>query len=157
MTRKQRRLTLILSSLGVLAVAAFLVLSALEDSIVFFHSPTEIIAKNIPVGENIRMGGLVEDGSVNRSGGENISFSVTDTNLSRKVEFTGILPALFREGQGVVVEGALRDDGVFQATNVLAKHDENYMPPEVVDVLEDAGYMKDGEIVETDEQPTHTD
>jgi cytochrome c-type biogenesis protein CcmE len=144
MTRRQRRLTLIGLALGILGVAAALVLSALRDTIVFFHSPTEIAEKSIGPGTRIRIGGLVKEGSVRRNGLE-VRFDVTDGARSLPVVFSGVLPDLFREGQGVVAEGALESSQLFRADTVLAKHDENYMPREVVDALKKQGTWKHGE------------
>jgi cytochrome c-type biogenesis protein CcmE len=138
MTRKQRRLTLIGLALAILGLAAALVLSALRDNIVFFHSPTEIAAKKVEPGARIRLGGLVKQGSVKREGLQ-ARFEVTDGNASLPVLYVGVLPDLFREGQGVVAEGAMEADGTFRADTVLAKHDENYMPREVVDALKQQG------------------
>jgi cytochrome c-type biogenesis protein CcmE len=138
MTRKQRRLTLIGLALAILGIAAALALSALRDNIVFFHSPTEIAAKKIEPGTRFRLGGLVKQGSVKREGLQ-ARFEVTDGNLSLAVLYVGVLPDLFREGQGVVTEGALDASGTFRADTVLAKHDENYMPREVVDALKQQG------------------
>lgn len=142
MTRKQRRSVLIGLSLLVLALAAGLVLTALEDSIVFFYSPSDVVEKNIGPGERFRLGGLVEEGSVVRGQGTRVNFAVTDTNRTLKVAFDGVLPDLFREGQGVVTEGVLIQDGTFVADSVLAKHDESYMPPEVADALKKQGVWK---------------
>lgn len=122
-----------------LAVAAIMVLFALRDSVVFFHSPTDIIEKKTPSGERIRLGGLVANGSVVRGEGATVGFAVTDTLNTISVRYAGVLPDLFREGQGVVTEGALDASGTFQADSVLAKHDENYMPPEVAKSLEERG------------------
>jgi cytochrome c-type biogenesis protein CcmE len=144
MTRRQRRLILIGLALGILGVAAALVLSALRDTIVFFHSPTEIAEKSIQPGTRIRIGGLVKEGSVRRNGLE-AQFEVTDGARSLPVVFRGVLPDLFREGQGVVAEGALESSQLFRADTVLAKHDENYMPREVVDALKKQGVWKHGE------------
>jgi cytochrome c-type biogenesis protein CcmE len=141
MSRRQRRLTLIGIALFVLALAAALALSALRDNIVFFHSPSEIAQKKIEPGTRIRIGGLVKEGSVKREGLE-ARFEVTDGGASLPVTFTGMLPDLFREGQGVVAEGALQTNGSFRADTVLAKHDENYMPREVVDALKQQGVWK---------------
>jgi len=138
MTRKQRRAVLIGTCLGVLAVAVGLVLFALRDSIVFFYTPSEVAEKHLDAGQRFRLGGLVEDGSVKRSEGTTVSFVVTDKRSTLPVTFTGVLPDLFREGQGVVAEGMLNPDGVFHADSVLAKHDENYMPPEVAKAVETA-------------------
>ena len=138
MTRKQRRLILIGSSLGVLAIAAVLVLSAMSDSIVFFNSPTDIAEKHIAPGTRIRVGGLVKPGSVQRGENLNIRFEVTDGKHDVTVRYQGIVPDLFREGQGVVTEGKLEAGGI-AADMVLAKHDERYMPREVSDALKKAG------------------
>jgi len=143
MTRKQRRLTLIGGGLGVLALAAGLVLFALKDSIVFFNSPTDVAEKHVAPGARIRLGGLVQPGSVVRSDNLRVAFQVTDGNRSIAVEYQGILPDLFREGQGVVTEGALDRAGVFRADSILAKHDETYMPKEVADSLKKQGHWKD--------------
>ena len=144
MTRKQRRLILIGSSLGVLAIAAALVLSALSDSIVFFNSPTDIAEKHIVPGTRIRVGGLVKPGSVQRGENLNIRFEVTDGKSDVAVRYQGIVPDLFREGQGVVAEGKLETGGIFVADTVLAKHDERYMPREVVDALKKTGRWQEG-------------
>jgi len=142
MTRKQRRLTLIGAGLGVLGLAAALVLFALRDSIVFFNSPTDVVEKHIAPGSRIRLGGLVKPGTLVRGDNLQVSFEVTDGNKSVPVSYTGILPDLFREGQGVVTEGALNTAGTFKADSVLAKHDENYMPKEVADALKKQGHWK---------------
>jgi cytochrome c-type biogenesis protein CcmE len=144
MTRKQRRLILIGSSLGVLAIAAALVLSALKDSIVFFNSPTDVAEKHITAGTRMRIGGLVKPGSLQRSENLQIRFQVTDGKSNIAVRYQGILPDLFREGQGVVAEGKLETGGIFVADTVLAKHDERYMPREVVDALKKAGRWQEG-------------
>jgi cytochrome c-type biogenesis protein CcmE len=138
MTRKQRRLTMIGASLGVLAIAAALVLSALSSSIVFFNSPTDVVEKHIAPGTRIRIGGLVKDGSVQRGADLRIKFDVTDGKSDIAVSYQGIVPDLFREGQGVVAEGKL-EGGALVADTVLAKHDERYMPKEVVDALKKSG------------------
>jgi len=142
MTRKQRRLTLIGAGLGVLALAAGLVLFALKDSIVFFNSPTDVVEKKIAPGSRLRLGGLVKPGSLVRGDNLSIRFEVTDGNTSLPVSYTGILPDLFREGQGVVTEGTLIAAGQFKADSVLAKHDEAYMPKEVADALKKQGHWK---------------
>jgi len=128
--------------LAVLGLAVGLVLFALEDSIVFFYSPSDVAEKNIRPGQRIRLGGLVEKGSVKRGENETIQFSVTDTVKTIPVRYAGVLPDLFREGQGVVTEGALGGDGMFVAESVLAKHDENYMPPEVAEALQKQGVWR---------------
>jgi cytochrome c-type biogenesis protein CcmE len=145
MTRKQRRLILIGSSLGVLAIAAALVLSALRDSIVFFNSPTDIAEKHIAPGTRMRVGGLVKTGSLQRGDNLQIRFEVTDGKNDITVRYQGIVPDLFREGQGVVAEGKLEPGGIFVADTVLAKHDERYMPREVVDALKKSGRWQEGE------------
>ena len=145
MTRKQRRLTLIGSAGAVLAVALGLILFALNDQIVFFQSPTDITQKSIPAGQRIRLGGLVEEGSVVRADNAQVSFRVTDTANAVAVTYKGILPDLFREGQGVVTEGVINAEGIFVADSVLAKHDENYMPKEVAEALKDKGHWQGGE------------
>jgi len=145
MTRKQRRLTLIGASLGVLAIATALVLSALRDSIVFFNSPTDVAEKQLAPGTRIRVGGLVKPGSLQRGENLNIRFAVTDGNNDIAVRYQGIVPDLFREGQGVVAEGKIEPGGSFVADTVLAKHDERYMPREVVDALKKTGRWQEGE------------
>ena len=142
MTRKQRRLSLIGVALGVLALAVALVLGALKDSIVFFNSPTEVAENHVKPGTRIRIGGLVKEGSVQRGESLAVRFEVTDGNKTVPVSYTGILPDLFREGQGVVTEGALDASGHFKADSVLAKHDETYMPKEVADALKKQGHWK---------------
>jgi cytochrome c-type biogenesis protein CcmE len=142
-TRKQRRLILIGSSLGVLALAAGLVLFALKDSIVFFNSPTDVVEKHVQPGTRIRLGGLVKPGTVQRGDHLAVRFEVTDGNRAIAVNYQGILPDLFREGQGVIAEGMLEPGGAFKADSVLAKHDEKYMPKEVADALKKQGHWKD--------------
>ena len=143
MTRKQRRLALIGAAAVVLAIATALVLFALRDSIVFFNSPSDIIAKQIKSGARLRLGGLVVPGTMVRDNQLDMHFEVTDGNRSIKVAYHGILPDLFREGQGVVAEGVLEPGGAFRADTVLAKHDETYMPKEVADALKKQGHWKD--------------
>lgn len=144
MTRKQRRITLLVSAVVVLGIAAGLVLTALEDSIVFFHSPSDVKEKQVRADTRIRLGGLVEEGSIVRGTGLTVTFNITDLAEVVPVTYNGVLPDLFREGQGVVTEGALDGKGLFLADNVLAKHDENYMPPEVAASLKEAGLWKEG-------------
>ncbi len=143
MTRKQRRGILIGTCLAVLGVAVGLVLFAMRDSIVFFYSPSEVATMHIEPGQRFRLGGLVEMGSVARGQGTTIRFAITDLAKTLPVTFTGVLPDLFREGQGVVAEGMLETDGTFNADSVLAKHDENYMPPEVAKKLKEQGVWRD--------------
>ena len=139
MTRKQKRLTVIGSGLAILGMAAALVLFALRQEIVFFRTPSDLVEQPIAAGTRLRIGGLVEAGSVKRGSGTEVAFAVTDTIKSLNVTYVGILPDLFREGQGVVAEGTLTPDGSFVADTVLAKHDENYMPKEVADSLKEKG------------------
>src|SRR5882757_4733202 len=143
MTRRQRRLTMIGGSLAVLAVAAALVLNAMRDSIVFFSTPSMVAEKHISVGKRFRLGGLVEVGSLKRGDNLAVSFTVADGGAALPVTYKGILPDLFREGQGIVAEGALDQAGVFKADTVLAKHDETYMPKDVADALKKQGHWKD--------------
>ncbi|MEZ5827783.1 MAG: cytochrome c maturation protein CcmE [Hyphomicrobiales bacterium] len=142
MTRKQRRGVLIGTCLLVLGVAVGLVLYAMRDSIVFFYSPSDIAEMQVPPGQRIRLGGLVETGSVMRDAGTTVRFVITDGAKTLPVTYTGVLPDLFREGQGVVAEGMLEPDGLFHADSVLAKHDENYMPPEVAAKLKKQGVWR---------------
>ena len=137
MTRKQRRLRILILALVTLGAATALLLAAFRDNIVFFYSPTEVLEKDIPAERRFRIGGLVEEGSVKREAGI-AHFKVTDGNASVPAVYGGILPDLFREGQGVVAEGKWKN-GVFEAAEVLAKHDEKYMPPEVADALKKSG------------------
>jgi cytochrome c-type biogenesis protein CcmE len=143
MTRKQRRLALIAAGVGILGIAVALVLSALKDSIVFFNSPTDLVEKHVAPGTRVRLGGLVVPGSLVRGQNLNVRFEVSDGNKAISVSYQGILPDLFREGQGVVTEGALDSAGSFKADSVLAKHDERYMPKEVADALKKQGHWKD--------------
>lgn len=142
MSRKQRRFALIGFGLAVVAVAVGLMLNKLNDSLVFFYSPSEVIAKAVRPGERIRLGGLVETGSVQRGPQLAVRFSITDGGHAITVAYTGFLPDLFREGQGVVTEGSLGADGVFHANVVLAKHDETYMPRDVSDALKKQGHWQ---------------
>jgi cytochrome c-type biogenesis protein CcmE len=139
MTRRQRRTVFIGMVLGAVGLATGLVLFALSDTIVFFYTPSDMVAKAVPAGQRVRLGGLVEKGSVAREAGGRVRFVVTDTIKTLPVTYAGLLPDLFREGQGVVAEGRLGSDGQFVADSVLAKHDETYMPPEVAKALRDKG------------------
>tara|TARA_R110000868_G_scaffold244926_8_gene501436 strand:+ start:10262 stop:10732 length:471 start_codon:yes stop_codon:yes gene_type:complete len=145
MTRKNRRAILIVTSLAILGLAVGLVLYAMRDNIVFFYSPSDIAEKDIGPGQRIRLGGMVEQGSLAHSGEATITFRITDFVKAVSVSYTGILPDLFREGQGVVAEGHMQPDGSFVASTVLAKHDEKYMPPEVAESLKKAGRWKEGD------------
>jgi len=142
MRPKRKRLWLLAGSLAVLGVAVALVLNALNDNLVFFYSPSQVAEKHIAPERHFRLGGLVEAGSVTKDGQE-VRFTVTDTHKTVQVVYRGLLPDLFREGQGVVAEGALGRDGVFVAREVLAKHDENYMPPEVAKAIKEAGQWRE--------------
>jgi cytochrome c-type biogenesis protein CcmE len=134
MKPRQKRLAIIGGIVSAVAVAAALVLNAFRSNLVFFYSPSQVVAKEGPADRTFRLGGLVVAGSVKRNGTE-IEFAVTDTAQTVPVRYTGILPDLFKEGKGVVAQGRLREDGVFVAREVLAKHDENYMPPEAAEAL----------------------
>jgi len=147
MKRKTLRLYLLVASLCLLGVAVGLALYAFQSRIVFFFSPSDVVADRPDVGRVVRLGGLVEAGSVARQGdGSTITFKVTDLANAVAVSYRGVLPDLFREGQGVVVEGAYSADGKFTATEVLAKHDEKYMPPEVAKALKESGRWQEGEM-----------
>jgi cytochrome c-type biogenesis protein CcmE len=145
MTRKRRRLIAVLAGLGMLALATGLVLIAFSDNLVFFYSPSDLATKSIPDGRRLRIGGLVENASVIREAdGKTISFRITDGSRAVPVIYAGVVPDLFREGQGVVIEGRLDAKGMVRADSVLAKHDENYMPREVVDALKQSGHWQEG-------------
>jgi len=141
---KHRRLIMVGLSLATLAVAAVLILRALNENLVFFYSPTMVAEKRPAPEQRFRIGGLVEEGSVRKSDGQ-ASFRITDGAHTISVVYAGALPDLFREGQGIVANGALNREGVFRASEVLAKHDENYMPPELADALKKSGLWKEGE------------
>ena len=145
MTRKQQRAALLIGGLGLLGIAAGLVLYALNDSIVFFYTPSEVLARHVAEGQRFRLGGLVEKGSLKHDAKDAVTFTVTDTDKAMAVSYQGQLPDLFREGQGVVAEGRLGPGGVFKADSVLAKHDETYMPKEVADALKAKGVWKEGQ------------
>jgi cytochrome c-type biogenesis protein CcmE len=142
-TRKRRRLIVVLVGLAMLGGATALVLAAFNDNLVFFYSPSDLAEKAVGPERRIRIGGLVEDQSLVREDGRRVAFRVTDGKKDLKVVFDGLLPDLFKEGQGVVAEGKLRGDGVFVASSVLAKHDEKYMPPEVADALKHSGHWQE--------------
>jgi cytochrome c-type biogenesis protein CcmE len=145
MKPKRKRLYMLLAGLAALGLAAGLILNAFRENILFFYSPTDIVEQRAPQGRALRVGGLVEKGSVERGADATVHFRVTDLKDSIPVTYTGMLPDLFREGQGVVAEGKLGPDGGLQATSVLAKHDERYMPPEVVQALKKAGRWQEEE------------
>lgn len=147
MTRKKRRMILIGGAGVVLFAAVGLILFALQDQIVFFNSPSDIAENGVKPGQRIRLGGLVKEDSLVRGAGTEITFVVTDGGADVKVAYAGILPDLFREGQGVVTEGSMKADGSFMADTVLAKHDETYMPKEVADALKEQGHWQEPEKV----------
>ncbi len=142
-TRKTRRLYIVLAGMSMLAISVALVLVAFEDNIVFFMMPSDVVEKGVDPGRRVRIGGLVETGSVSQEG-TRVNFIVTDLTHTVPVAFDGILPDLFGEGQGVVAEGSFDEAGLFVATEVLAKHDENYMPKEVADKLKESGRWQEG-------------
>ncbi len=143
MKPRHKKLAMIVSGVTALGVASVLVLNAFQSNLVFFFSPTQVMAKEAPIGKSFRIGGLVEEGSIQREADSiKVRFAVTDTAVSIPVVYTGILPDLFKEGKGVVAQGKIAANGIFEADEVLAKHDENYMPPEAADALEQAGKMQ---------------
>lgn len=144
MKRRHKRIAIILVGLAGLGIATFLVASAFRQNLVFFFSPTQVAAKEAPIDRTFRIGGLVEDGTLKRdSDGLTVRFTVTDTAASIPVVYKGILPDLFKEGRGCVAQGKIGPDGVFQAEQVLAKHDENYMPPEAGEAIDKAKHAKE--------------
>lgn len=139
MKPRQKRLVFVVIAVAGLAIAAGMVLKALKGNLAYFFSPTQVVSKEAPIDKNLRLGGLVEEGSLQREDdGLTVHFLVTDLVETVPVVYTGILPDLFREGQGVVAQGRLSADGVFHADEVLAKHDATYMPPEVAEMLENS-------------------
>jgi cytochrome c-type biogenesis protein CcmE len=138
MKPRQKRLAIVAGILAAVGVGAALVLNAFQSNLVFFYSPSQVASKEAPVGRTFRLGGLVQSGSLKRDG-VIVSFEVTDTVKTIPVRYQGILPDLFKEGKGVVAQGQVGEDGVFVAREVLAKHDENYMPPEAGEALKRAG------------------
>jgi cytochrome c-type biogenesis protein CcmE len=150
MKSRHKRLALIVGGLAALGVASALILSAFQENLVFFFSPSDVVAQKAPRDRSFRIGGLVEEGSVKRDG-VLVSFKVTDTAQTVAVVYQGILPDLFKEGKGVVAQGKLGADGVFRASEVLAKHDENYMPPEASHAVEQA--QKAGKTLQMPSKP----
>ena len=143
MKRRHKRIVFIVTSLAALGLATWLVLGAFRNNLVFFFSPTQVVAKEAPVGRTFRIGGLVENGSLKRdTDGLTIRFVVTDTANTLPVVYKGILPDLFKEGRGCVAQGKVGTDGVFYADQIMAKHDENYMPPEAARALDQAKDME---------------
>ena len=146
MTRKRRRMFFVVAGMISLGLATTLVLIAFQDNLVFFYSPTDVVEQDVEPDRRFRIGGLVEENSVSRTDGDiTVAFRVTDQVHAVPVVFRGLLPDLFREGQGIVAEGTLNGEGVFVASEVLAKHDENYMPPEVAEALKRSGQWKPDE------------
>lgn len=144
MKRRHKRIGFIVAGLAALGIAAALVLTAFQSNLVFFFSPTQVAAKEAPIDRTFRIGGLVENGTIKRqSDGLTVHFTVTDTAESIPVVYKGILPDLFKEGKGCVAQGRLGADGVFYADEVLAKHDENYMPPEAGDAIDRAKHVQE--------------
>lgn len=143
MTRKQKRLSVIVGALAFLGMATTLTLYALGQKASYFYMPADLKGAPLAPGQRIRLGGLVEKGTIVRDQGTEVQFTVTDQEQSVKVRFTGILPDLFREGQGVITEGSFGPAGVFMADSVLAKHDETYMPKEVADSLKAKGVWQE--------------
>ena len=144
MRPKHRRLAFIGGGVVLLGAATALVLSAFQDNLVFFYSPSDLVEREVEPGRRFRLGGLVEEGSVERDGAT-VHFVVTDLAKTVPVSYTGVLPDLFREGQGVVTEGVINEQGHFTAATVLARHDENYLPKEVADALKESGQWRHGE------------
>jgi cytochrome c-type biogenesis protein CcmE len=154
--RKHRRLLAVAVGMAGLGLAAVLVLSAFQENIVFFYSPSDLVEKPVPEDRDIRIGGLVEEGSFERQTNGTVTFRLTDQANTVPVSFRGILPDLFREGQGVVAEGRVVAGGGFQAKSVLAKHDENYMPPEVADALKKSGVWRHADVENTGQAESET-
>jgi cytochrome c-type biogenesis protein CcmE len=145
--RKKQRLMVLVLALLLVGGATGLVLAALQDKVAFFVTPTEIAERRVGAGKRFRIGGLVAQGSIRREPDGQVRFALTDTAHAVEVVYRGLLPDLFREQQGIVAQGILRADGTFEAAEVLAKHDENYMPKEVADALKQAGYwQQEGEV-----------
>jgi cytochrome c-type biogenesis protein CcmE len=149
MKPRHKKIAIIAASVTALTFAAILVLNVFQSNLVFFFSPSQVVAKEAPIGKNFRIGGIVEEGSLKRQGSSTIvNFAVTDTAETIKVVYTGILPDLFKEGKGVVAQGKIAEDGIFYADEVLAKHDENYMPPEAASALEQAAKAQKASLVQ---------
>ena len=149
MKPRHKKLAIITAGVAALGIASALVLNAFQSNLVFFFSPSQVIAKEAPIGKSFRIGGLVTEGSVQREeGSTTVRFSVTDTAETIPVVYTGILPDLFREGKGIVAQGKISANGIFQADEVLAKHDENYMPPEAAEALEQAAKAQKASLIQ---------
>jgi len=143
--RKRRRLAFAISVMVAGAGAAALIVYALQDNVLYFYSPSDVVAKHVAPGIAFRIGGLVKNNSVHRGSGADVHFAVTDGKTDIAVDYVGVLPALFHEGRGVVALGALTSTGAFSASEILAKHDERYMPREVVDALKRSGRWNEGQ------------
>ena len=143
MKPKHQRLVFFLISAIMISVALTLILKTFNQNLVFFYSPSDLVEKSIPPTQMIRVGGLVESGSISHPAPDVITFTITDTKTSLRISYKGLIPTLFREGQGVIAEGKLQPDGSISASQILAKHDENYMPPEVAAALKKSGHWKD--------------
>lgn len=149
MKPRHKKLAIIVSAVAALGIASVLVLNAFQSNLVFFFSPSQVVAKEAPIGKSFRIGGLVAEGSVQREDhSTTVHFAVTDTAQTIPVVYTGILPDLFREGKGIVAQGKISSSGIFEADEVLAKHDENYMPPEAADALEQAAKAQKASLVQ---------
>ena len=149
MKPRHKKIAIIAASVTALTFAAILVLNVFQSNLVFFFSPSQVVAKEAPIGKNFRIGGIVEEGSLKRQGSSTtVNFAVTDTAETIKVVYTGILPDLLKEGKGVVAQGQIAEDGIFYADEVLAKHDENYMPPEAASALEQAAKAQKASLVQ---------
>ncbi|PXW91140.1 cytochrome c-type biogenesis protein CcmE [Nitrosomonas sp. Nm84] len=149
MKPRHKKLVIIASAVTALGVASILVLNAFQSNLVFFFSPSQVVAKEAPIGKSFRIGGLVAEGSVQRDDrSTTVRFAVTDTAQTIPVVYTGILPDLFKEGKGVVAQGKISANGIFEADEVLAKHDENYMPPEAAEALEQAAKAQKASLVQ---------
>lgn len=152
--RKRQRLIVVLTAMGLLGIAAGLILVALQENIVFFIAPSDIAERQIEAGQRFRLGGLVEAGSLEQQANDpTVHFRITDLEASVAVQYRGLLPDLFDEGEGVVAEGRLTAEGIFEADSVLAKHDENYMPKEVIDSLKKSGLWEPQEEPTKDQEP----
>ncbi len=149
MKPRHKKLAIIASAVTALGIASILVLNAFQSNLVFFFSPSQVVAKEAPIGKSFRIGGLVAEGSVQREDSSTtVRFAVTDTAQTIPVVYTGILPDLFREGKGIVAQGKISASGIFEADEVLAKHDENYMPPEAAEALEQAAKAQKASLVQ---------
>ncbi len=152
MKPKQKRLWFVILGLCMVALGFAIILNVFKDNLVFFFTPSELVERQLTEGQALRVGGLVKEGSVSTLPDGSLQFVVTDMSADLTVSYTGLVPNLFREGQGVVADGTLGADGVFTAKSILAKHDENYMPPKVKDALEESGHWMEAPDI-TEEAP----